>query len=141
MKERRQPRLVLQNSSTKSAMAKKAQAIWRGVLTAEVLRFPHRRSRVIKSLLETAKRLKDTSPETCIATQGQVIAIMSEEVAQSRRTAYAAMKAFEKRASLGGWLTHLSSLVCSSQPTLISLSGVGARLVSLKMTQRYRSQL
>ena len=62
-------------------------------MTAEVLKFPHRRSHVIKSLLETAKRLKETSPETCIAIQGQVIAMMSEEVAQSRRTAYAAMKA------------------------------------------------
>ena len=72
---------------------KKAQAIWRGVLTAEVLKFPHRRSHVIKSLLETAKRLEDSSPETCIAIQGQVIAMMSEEVAQSRRTAYAAMRA------------------------------------------------
>tara|TARA_B100000963_G_C22379755_1_gene559595 strand:- start:216 stop:485 length:270 start_codon:yes stop_codon:yes gene_type:complete len=72
---------------------KKAQATWRGVLTAEVLKFPHRRSHVIKSLLETAKSLEDSSPETCIAIQGQVIAMMSEEVAQSRRTAYAAMKA------------------------------------------------
>ena len=62
-------------------------------MTAEVLKFPHRRSHVIKSLLETAKRLEDTSPETCIAIQGQVIAMMSDEVAQSRRTAYAAMKA------------------------------------------------
>ena len=62
-------------------------------MTAEVLKFPHRRSHVIKSLLETAKCLKDTSPETCIAIQGQVIAMMSEEVAQSRRTAYAAMRA------------------------------------------------
>ena len=62
-------------------------------MTAEVLKFPHRRSHVIKSLLETAKRLEDTSPETCIAIQGQVIAMMSEEVAQSRRTAYAAIRA------------------------------------------------
>ena len=62
-------------------------------MTAEVLKFPHRRSDVIKSLLETAKRLEETSPETCIAIQGQVIAMMSEEVAQSRRTAYAAMRA------------------------------------------------
>ena len=62
-------------------------------MTAEVLKFPHRRSHVIKSLLETAKRLEDSSPETCIAIQGQVIATMSEEVAQSRRTAYAAMRA------------------------------------------------
>ena len=62
-------------------------------MTAEVLKFPHRRSYVIKSLLETAKRLEDSSPETCIAIQGQVIAMMSEEVAQSRRAAYAAMKA------------------------------------------------
>ena len=62
-------------------------------MTAEVLKFPHRRSHVIKSLLETAKRLEDSSPETCIAIQGQVIAMMSEEVAQSRRTAYAAIRA------------------------------------------------
>ena len=62
-------------------------------MTAEVLKFPHRRIHVIKSLLETAKRLEDSSPETCIAIQGQVIAMMSEEVAQSRRIAYAAMKA------------------------------------------------
>ena len=72
---------------------KKAQAIWRGVLTAEVLKFPHRRSDVIKSLLETAKRLEKTAPEDCIAIQGQVIAMLSVEVSQSRRTAYAAMKA------------------------------------------------
>ena len=58
---------------------KKAQAIWRGVLTAEVLKFPHRRSHVIKSLLKTAKRLEDSSPETCIAIQGQVIEMMAEE--------------------------------------------------------------
>ena len=55
---------------------KKAQAIWRGVLNAEVLKFPHRRSHVIKPLLETAKRLEDTSPETCIAIQRQVIAVI-----------------------------------------------------------------
>ena len=72
---------------------KKAQAIWRGVLTAEVLKFPHRRSDVIKSLLETAKCLEKTAPEDCIAIQGQVIAMMSGEVAQARRTAYAAMRA------------------------------------------------
>ena len=64
-------------------------------MTAEVLKFPHRRSHVIKSLLETAKRLEDSSPETCIAIQGQVIAMMSEEVTQSRRTAYAAMRALQ----------------------------------------------
>ena len=62
-------------------------------MTAEVLKFPHRRSHVIKSLLETAKRFEKTGPETCIAIQGQVIAMMSEEVAQSRRTAYAAIRA------------------------------------------------
>ena len=62
-------------------------------MTAEVLKFPHRRSHVIKSLLETAKRLEESSPETCIAIQGQVIAMMSGEVAQARRTAYAAMRA------------------------------------------------
>jgi len=72
---------------------KKAQAIWRGVLTAEVLKFPHRRSHVIQSLLETAKRLEKTAPEDCIAIQGQVIAMLSVEVSQSRRTAYAAMRA------------------------------------------------
>ncbi len=62
-------------------------------MTAEVLKFPHRRSHVIKSLLKTAKRLEDSSPETCIAIQGQVIAMLSVEVSQSRRTAYAAMRA------------------------------------------------
>jgi len=62
-------------------------------LTAEVLKFPHRRSHVIKSLLETAKRLEKTAPEDCIAIQGQVIAMLSVEVSQSRRTAYAAMRA------------------------------------------------
>ena len=77
-------------------MLNKAQAIWRGVLTAEVLESPHRRSHVIKSLLETAKRLKDTSPETCIVIQEQVIAMLSVEVAQSRRTAYAAMRAMSE---------------------------------------------
>ena len=79
---------------------KKAQAIRRGVLTAEVLKFPHRRSHVIKSLLETAKRLEKTAPEDCIAIQGQVIAMLSVEVSQSRRTAYAAMKALERLANL-----------------------------------------
>ena len=64
-------------------------------MTAEVLKFPHRRSHVIKSLLETAKRLEKTAPEDCIAIQGQVIAMLSVEVSQSRRTAYAAMKALE----------------------------------------------
>jgi len=62
-------------------------------LTAEVLKFPHRRSDVIKSLLETAKRLEKVAPEDCIAIQGQVIAMLSVEVSQSRRAAYAAMKA------------------------------------------------
>ena len=72
---------------------KKAQEIWRRVLTAEVLKFPHRRRDVIKSLLETAKRLEQTDPEACIAVQGQVIAMLSVEVSQSRRTAYAALRA------------------------------------------------
>ena len=81
---------------------KKAQAIWRGVLTAEVLKFPHRRSHVIKSLLETAKRLEKTAPEDCIAIQGQVIAMMSEEVAQSRRIAYAAMRALSAISEVQG---------------------------------------
>ena len=62
-------------------------------MTAEVLKFPHRRSDVIKSLLETAKRLEKAAPEHCIAIQGQVISMLSVEVSQSRRTAYAAMRA------------------------------------------------
>ena len=62
-------------------------------MTAEVLKFPHRRSDVIKSLLETAKRLEKAAPEDCIAIQGQVIAMLSVEVSQSRRTAHAAMRA------------------------------------------------
>jgi len=73
---------------------KKAQAIWRGILTAEFLKFPHRRSNVIKSLLETAKRLEKVAPEDCIAIQGQVIAVLSVwEVSQPKRTAYAPMRA------------------------------------------------
>ena len=71
-------------------------------MTAEVLKFPHRRSHVIKSLLETAKRLENSSPETSIAIQGQVIAMMSGEVAQSRRTAYAAMRALSVMSEEGG---------------------------------------
>ena len=62
-------------------------------MTAEVLKFPHRRSDVIKSLLETAERLEKTVPEDCIAIQGQIIAMLSVEVSQSRRTAYAAIRA------------------------------------------------
>ena len=46
-------------------------------MTAEVFKFPHRRSHVIKSLLETAKCLEKTAPEDCIAIQGQVIAMLS----------------------------------------------------------------
>lgn len=64
---------------------KRAQAIWEGVLTAEVLKFPHRRSDVIKSLLETAKRLEKAAPEDCIAIQGQVIAMLLWEVSQSKK--------------------------------------------------------
>ena len=62
-------------------------------MTAEVLKFPHRKSDVIQSLLETAKRLEKIAPADCIAIQGQVIAMLSVEVSQSRRTAYAAMRA------------------------------------------------
>lgn len=83
----------LDNTAPKSAMAKKVQAIWREALTSEVLKFPHRRSDVIKSLLETAQRLEKTAPGDCIAIQAEVIAMLSVEVSQSRRTAYAAMRA------------------------------------------------
>ena len=62
-------------------------------MIAEVLKFPHRRSDVIKSLLETAKRLEKTAPADCVAIQGQVIAMLSAEVSQFRRTAYEAMRA------------------------------------------------
>ena len=71
-------------------------------MTAEVLKFPHRRSHVIKSLLETAKRLEKTAPEDCITIQGQVIAMLSNKVAQPRRTAYAAMRALSVMSEEGG---------------------------------------
>ena len=60
-------------------------------MTAEVFKFPHRRSHVIK-LLETAKRLKDTSPET-YSHSGASYCDDVGEVAQSRRTAHAALRA------------------------------------------------
>ena len=62
-------------------------------MTAQVLKFPYRRSDVIKSFLETAKRLEKTAPEDCNAIHGQVIATLSVEVSQSRRSAYAAIRA------------------------------------------------
>ena len=71
-------------------------------MTAEVLKFPHRRSHVIKSLLETAKRLEKTASEDCITIQGQVIAMLSNKVAQPRRTAYAAMRALSVMSEEGG---------------------------------------
>ena len=64
-------------------------------MTANVLKFPLRTSEVVQSLLETARGLEKIAPTDCIAIQNQVIAIMSEEVAQSRRTAYAAMRALK----------------------------------------------
>ena len=89
-------------------------------MTAEVLKFPHRRSHVIKSLLETAKRLEESSPETCIAIQGQVIAMMSE-VAQSRRPTYAAMKAIS---AMSEW-SRYNNKACR-EPFIYSLSALPA---------------
>jgi len=62
-------------------------------LTAEVLKFPKEKHNVAFTLLKAATRLENSSPEGCIALQGQVIAMLSVEVSQSRRTAYAAMRA------------------------------------------------
>ena len=62
-------------------------------MTSEVLKFPHRRSHVIKSLLKTAKRLKDTSPEGCIGLQTHALALMALELKKAR---YAAERALEE---------------------------------------------
>lgn len=74
----------------------------RSAMTANVLKFPLRTSEIVQSLLETARGLEKAAPSDCIAIQNQVIAIMSEEVAQSRRTAYAAMRALTAIKAMSG---------------------------------------
>ena len=56
---------------------KKAQAIWRGVLTAEVLKFPTEKRNVAFTLLKAATRLEKSSPEGCIALERRAIALMA----------------------------------------------------------------
>ena len=75
---------------------KKAQAIWRGVLTAEVLKFPKEKHDVALTLLKAATRLEKSSPEGCIALQRRAIALMPLELKQARYAAYAAEKALEE---------------------------------------------
>ena len=75
---------------------KKAQAIWRGVLTAEVLKFPKEKHNVAFTLLKAATRLEKSSPEGCIALQRRAIALMALELKQARYAAYAAEKALEE---------------------------------------------
>jgi hypothetical protein len=75
---------------------KKAQAIWRGVLTAEVLKFPKEKHNVALTLLKAATRLEKSSPEGCIALQRRAIALMALELKQARYAAYAAEKALEE---------------------------------------------
>ena len=87
---------IFDSPSTKSAMAKKAQAIWRGVLTAEVLKFPKEKHNVAFTLLKAATRLEKSSPEGCIALQRRAIALMALELKQARYAAYAAEKALEE---------------------------------------------
>ena len=72
---------------------KKAQAIWRGVLTAEVLKFPKEKHNVAFTLLKAATRLEKSSPEGCIALQRRALALMALELKQARYAAYAAEKA------------------------------------------------
>jgi hypothetical protein len=75
---------------------KKAQAIWRGVLTAEVLKFPKEKHNVAFTLLKAATRLERSSPEACIALQRRAIALMALELKQARYAAYAAEKTLEE---------------------------------------------
>jgi len=72
---------------------KKAQAIWRGILTAEVLKFPKEKHNVALTLLKAATRLEKSSPEGCIALQRRAIALMALELKQARYAAFAAEKA------------------------------------------------
>jgi hypothetical protein len=81
---------------------KKAQAIWRGVLTAEVLKFPKEKHNVAFTLLTAATRLEKSSPEGCIALQRRAIALMALELKQARYAAYAAEKALEETIGVKG---------------------------------------
>ena len=75
---------------------KKAQAIWRGVLTAEVLKFPKEKHNVAFTLLKAATRLEKSSPEDCIALQRRALDLMALELKQARYAAFAAEKALEE---------------------------------------------
>ena len=81
---------------------KKAQAIWRGVLTGEVLKFPKEKHNVAFTLLKAATRLEKSSPEGCIALQRRAIALMALELKQARYAAYAAERALEEAIGVKG---------------------------------------
>ena len=81
---------------------KKAQAIWRGVLTAEVLKFPKEKHNVAFTLLKAATRLEKSSPGDCIALQRRALALMALELKQARYAAFAAEKALEETIGLKG---------------------------------------
>ena len=86
----------LTNPQPNLLLLKKAQAIWRGVLTAEVLKFPKEKHNVAFTLLKAATRLEKSSPEGCIALQRRALALMALELKQARYAAYAAEKALEE---------------------------------------------
>ena len=77
-------------------MAKKDQTDWRGILTAEILKFPQEKHNVALTLLKAATRLEKSSPKDCIALQRRAIALMALEVKQARYAAYAAQMALEE---------------------------------------------
>ena len=86
----------LTNPQPNLLLLKKAQAIWRGVLTAEVLKFPKEKHNVAFTLLKTTTRLEESSPEDCIAIQRRAIALMRCKLKQARYPAYAAERALEE---------------------------------------------
>ena len=75
---------------------KKAQAIWRGVLNAEVSQFPKENHNGAFTRLKAATRLEKSSLEDCIALQRRAPALMALELEQARYAAYAAEKALEE---------------------------------------------
>lgn len=58
-------------------------------MTAEIEPFPHDQSHVIKSLMRTARRVKEDSPEQCIEILSKVIALMALEWKRSHYAAVA----------------------------------------------------
>ena len=96
--------LLLDNPLTKSAMAKKGSSNLERRFDRRSFEVPASQKSRNQVVVRDCQALEDSSPETCIAIQGQVIAMMSEEVAQSRRTAYAAMKAMSAMSKGDEWV-------------------------------------